>query len=194
MATDWLFYWMTLPTGLAAMAAAVILPFFIWRLVLGTEFRAIGFKPVAAAYSLAAVGLLVENFLSAHREFNSRVAKDILPEAERWSTVPGWTIYTSVLSLIVVLPLLGLVAVPATAWLVKIRRLSFTSIGLAVILTWLTLALLAWAFPGNEWHRTHRAESLVMWLKSLAPSISLVALPFLLGARLLSRRRKHDGA
>ena len=194
MPTDWLFYWMTLPTGLAVIAAAVALPFFLWRYVLGAKFGAIGFTPVAVAYLLAAVGLLAANFLSSHLEFSARVAKNILPEAERWSIVPGWTIYTSVLSLIVVLPLLGVVAVPATAWLVRLHRLSYASIAIAVVIAWLTLALLAWAFPSNEWHSTHRSESLAMWLKSLAPSVVLVGLPFLLGARLASREHKDGDA
>jgi len=191
MPTDWLFYWMTLPTGLAAIASAVALPFLLWRAVLGRSFPGIGYKPLATAYAFAAAGLLVSNFASAYLEFNSRVAKNILPEAQRWSTVPGWTIYTSVLSLVVVLPLVGLLGVSVSGLLLRYRRLSFVNIGAALLVAWLALVLVVWAFPSNEWHRTHRLESLTMWLSELAPSILLVGLPFLAGIYVASRTYRN---
>src|SRR5690242_6214501 len=65
MATDWLFYWMTLPSGLAGIALAVALPFLFWRLLLAKTFGAIGYKPLAVGYSFAALGLVITNFASA---------------------------------------------------------------------------------------------------------------------------------
>ena len=191
MPADWLFYWMTLPTGLAVIAAGVALPFFLWRAVLGRALSGVGYKPLAAAYGLAAMGLVMVNFASAYLEFSSRVAKNILPEAQRWSTVPGWTVYTSVLSLVVVLPLLGLLGVPVSALLLRFRRLSIWSIGAASVVTCLAVVFVAWSFPGNEWHRTNRSESLGLWLKELAPGILLVALPFLAGVYLASGRYRN---
>lgn len=191
MPTDWLFYWMTLPTGLIAIVAAVALPFFIWRLVLSSSFSSVGFVPLAAGYLLAAVGLFTVNFISSHLEFSARVAKNMLPEAQRWATVPGWTIYVSVLSLVLVLPLLGLVAVPVAAWLLKLRRMSFKTIAVGIVGVWLSLALIAWAIPSNEWHRTHRLESLQTWLTTLAPTVALVGLPFLLGIHIAARRCRN---
>ena len=187
MALDWLFYWMTQPLGLAAVAFAVALPFIVWRLVLGQTFRHIGFKPLAAAYALAALGLLVVNFVSSHIEFSARVADNRLQEAQRWAIVPGWTIYGTVISLLYVLPLLGLVAVPVSALLLKLRRLSLKTIGMAVLASWLTLVLIAWSIPTDDWDRGHRLESLTLWLTELAPGVWLVALPFLLGVHLASR-------
>ena len=187
MPSDWLFYWMTLPSGLAVIAAAVALPFLVWRIVLASTFSRIGFMPLAAAYCAAAVGLLSLNFVSSHIEFSARVAKNMLPEAQRWPTVTGWTIYISVLSLVLVLPLLGLAAVPASAWLLKTRRLTLRVIAAVLVGVWLVLAVAVWAFPSNEWHRTHRLESMGMWLTSLATPIALVGLPFLLAIYRLSR-------
>lgn len=191
MALDWLFYWMTEPLGLAAIALAIALPFVLWRVVLGQTFRHIGFKPLLAAYALAALGLLTVNFATAHIEFSSRVADKLLQEAQRWSLVPGWTVYGAVISLLFVLPLLGLVAVPVSALLLRLRRLSLTTIGIAVLASWLTLVLIAWSIPSDDWDRDHRLESLTLWLTELAPGVVLVALPFLLGVYLASRFYRH---
>ncbi len=187
MAPDWLFYWMTQAAGLAAIALAVVLPFIVWRMVLGEAFRRIGFKPLVAAYALAIVGLLVLNFVLAHMEFSARVADKLLQAEQRWATVPGWTLYASALSLVVVLPLLGLVGVPVAALLLKARRLSARTMGLAVVASWLTLVLVAWLITADDWDRGRRLESLMMWLAELAPGVVLVALPFLLGVYLASR-------
>ncbi|MBA3595487.1 MAG: hypothetical protein M3Q12_01840 [Pseudomonadota bacterium] len=191
MALDWLFYWMTEPRGLAAITLAVTLPFILWRLVLGKTFRPVGFKPLVAAYALAALGLLTVNFATSHIEFSARVADKLLQEAQRWSIVPGWTVYVTVISLLYVLPLLGLVAVPVSALLLRLRRLSLKTIVLAVLASWLTLALIAWSIPTDDWDRGRRLESLTLWLTELAPGVVLVALPFLLGVYLASRRYRH---
>lgn len=187
MPPDWLFYWMTRPTGLALMVAAVAVPFIVWRLVLGRTFARIGYAPLGVGYCLATLGLLALTFISSHLQFSARVAKNVLPEAQRWSTVPGWTVYASVLSLVIVLPILGLLGVPLSALLLRLRRFTLASIGATVIAVWLALVVVAWAFPGNEWHRSNRIESLVMWLKELAPGVLLVALPFLAGIYIMSR-------
>lgn len=191
MPTDWLFYWMTLPLGLAAIALVVALPFALWRIVLANKFKGIGFKPLATGYAFSAIGSLVANFGSSYLEFSARVSKDVLPEAQRWSIVPGWTIYITVLSLILVLPLVGLVGVPVSALLLKLRRLSYKSIVVLVIVTWLALALAAWTFLSNEWDRTHRLDSLTMWLTELAPNVAFIALPFLLGVYYASRSYRN---
>jgi hypothetical protein len=194
MATDWLFYWMTLPSGLAGIALAVGLPFLFWRLLLAKTFGAIGYKPLAVGYSFAALGLVTTNFASTYLEFNSRVSKHILSEAERWSTVPGWTVYLTVLSLIYALPLIGLLGVPVSAILLRLRRLTYTNIAILVIVFWCGLALAAWASPTNEWHRTHRLESLTLWMTEIAPGALLVALPFLLGIYSTSRPFRQASA
>jgi hypothetical protein len=191
MALDWLFYWMTEPLGLAAIALAVAVPFILWRLVLGQVFGRIGFKPLVAAYALAAPGLLLVNFVSSHIEFSSRVTDGLLQETQRWSIVPGWTVYGSVISLLFVLPLLGLVGVPVSGLLLKLRRLSFKTIGMVGLASWLTLALVAWSIPTNDWDRDHRLESLTLWLTELAPGVACVALPFLLGVYFASRSYRH---
>ena len=192
MPTDWLFYWMTLPTGLVAIGAAIALPFFLWRAVLGRSFSQYGYLPLAFAYLAAGTGLLLTNFIGSHIEFSARVAKNVLPEVQRWSIVPGWTIYTSVLALVIVLPLIGLVAVPATALLLKKQKLNIKSISVVLVLTWLALALAGWAVPTNNWHEAHRLQSLVMWLTELIQPIAFVAGAFLLATFYTAKRKKHE--
>lgn len=191
MPTDWLFYWMTLPSGLALIGLATGIPFIIWRLVLGRAYTEIGFKPLVAAYVCAIAGLAAMAFISSHFEFNSRVAQGVLPEAQRWSTVPGWSIYLAVLSLIFVLPLAGLVGTPLSALLLRLRRFTYANIAIATVALWLSLAVLAWVLEVNEWHRTHSFESFFMFLKDLVPSILLIALPFLLSIRWVSHSDRH---
>lgn len=181
MPSDWLFYWMTLPSGLAVIAAAVALPFVLWAVVLGKARSVVGYKPLALAYLLAAIGLLLVTFGFSYFEFSSRVAGNALPEDQRWATVAGWTVYMSVLSLVAVLPLLGLVGVPAAALLLRTRRLSVAAMSCGLIGLWLVLSSVAWAFPSNEWHRTHRMESLLSFLSSFAWPIAFVGIPFLGG-------------
>jgi nucleoside permease NupC len=179
MPTDWLYYWMLQPYGLALIASAVAIPFLFWRVVLGGVFSSVGFKPLVAGYVAALVGLLLHSFLFSYIEFTDRVSNGILPETDRWSTVPGWTIYQGVLSLVVVLPILGVIGVPWTAALVKRSWLGYRTIFTTVFVVWLSLALVMWLLPGNEWHRTHRLQSFTMWLKELLPGVLLVGLPFL---------------
>jgi hypothetical protein len=181
MPTDWLFYWMTLPLGLAIIGGAILLPFGFWRSILGSTYSHIGIRPYIAGYVASLIGLMLLSFTSSYLEFSGRAAAGILNESQRWTIVPGWTIYIGVLSLIFVLPLLGLIGVPVSAFLLKRRLLNFRNIALILALLWLTLTCQSWAFPSNEWHRTHRLLSFTSTLTSLIPGIALVAFPFLLG-------------
>ena len=183
---------MTSPPGFAVIALAIALPFLVWRVVLGRAFQFVGFTPLVAGYLLAAIGLLVLHLGTAYFQFNADVAKGILPEARRWSTVSEGTIYSIVLSLAGVLPLVGLVGVPLSALLLKLRRLSLITISMSVVATWLTLVLFAWSFPINEWHRINRLESLTVLLAEMAPRAALVTLPFLLGMYHASRSYRNS--
>lgn len=188
MASDWLFYYMVQPFGLIAIAMGVGLPFLLWRLILGQTFHSVGFKPLAFGYLLAAGGLFIYNLISSYFEFSARVSTQMLSEADRWSTVPGWTVYITVLSLIFVLPLLGLLAAPLSAALLRFRRFSVLSIFVFVAGSWLLVALVGWLTPSNQWHETHRLESLRVWLMDLLPGFVCVGLPFLLGIYKTLRR------
>jgi hypothetical protein len=192
MATDWLFYWMTQPSGLVLIGLAILVPFILWRLVLGRAFAAVGFLPPVVAYACAATGLLIVCFASAYLDFSGRVASGLLEEAQRWSIVPGWTIYSVVLYLIYVLPILGLVGVPLSALLLRTDNLTWVTIGVAIVVLWLALAVLSWAFPLNDWHRTHRFASLMGWLAELFPGVMTIGVPFLAGVYLTARRARRE--
>ncbi|WP_332878072.1 hypothetical protein [Massilia sp. S19_KUP03_FR1] len=179
MPTDWLFSWLTSAFGLALIGAAVMATFFIWRTMLGEAFSQIGDKPLVLAYSCVAVGLVGMSFVGSYIEFSGRVANGLLHETQRWSIVPGWMIYTTMLSLVFVLPLLGLVGVPVAASLLTRGLLTPLNIAVRVLFLWSALTIFGWILPGNEWHRTHRLESFMMGLKNLLPGIIFIALPFM---------------
>ncbi|MBV8034944.1 MAG: hypothetical protein JOY88_07750 [Pelomonas sp.] len=96
------------------------------------------------------IGLAVISFGSAYFEFSNRVASGALKEAERWTIVPGWSIYLAVLSLLFVLPLIALVGVPLSALLLRLRRLTYPVIAGGTTAFWLALSCLLWMFPSNE--------------------------------------------
>lgn len=191
MPTDWLFYWMMQAPGLLLIGLAVFIPFILWRFALGHAFPGVGFTPLLVAYVCAALGLLVVNFTWSYLEFSERVTNGLLLEAQRWPIVSGWTIYTAMLSLIVVLPLLGIVGVPLSALLIRMHRLTYPNIAMTIMALWLALTTMAWGYPSNEWDRTHRLESLITWLKILLPAIALIAGPFLLGIHQALRSSRH---
>jgi hypothetical protein len=189
MPADWLFYWMTLPGGLAVIALAIALPFLVWRAVLGPAFLNVRYAPLGLGYFLASLGMLAFTFGSSYLEFSSRVSSNVLPEQQRWSIVPGWTIYMSVLSLVAVLPLVGVFGVPVSALLVRFRRFSIRTILAVLLLSWLSLALVLWLFPSNQWEQTHRFEALSKWITALGPAIFAIGAPFLGGIYFLCKRR-----
>jgi hypothetical protein len=165
--------------------------------MLGPAFTEIGIKPLAFGYLCAALGLVLISFIACSIEFSSRAAGGLLQETQRWSIVPGWTFYVAILSLIFVLPLLGLVGVPVAAAFLKRRLLTPRNIAVFVLVLWLVLTILGWALPGNEWQRTHRLESFMMGAKDLLPGILFIALPFMFAIHSRSRAyrlRWHDAS
>jgi ABC-type transport system involved in cytochrome c biogenesis permease component len=193
MPTDWLFYYLTRPLGLLVIAVALAIPFGIWRAVLGSSFPFFGTKPVVFGYVAALTGLLLLEFISSYREFTSRVERGMLDEAARWSTIPGWTIYVAVLSLIVVRPLLGFVAVPITAALLKRRRFNYRSIGAMLLVAWLGLGLAIGSVPiaVSDGEQAHPLQILGQILIELLPGVLLIGLPFLGAIAMATGTKRH---
>lgn len=187
MAGDWAVYWLTSSFGLIVIGAVIGISFAIWRGILSSDFATIGFRPLALAYLCAGIGYVGINFVGCYLDFSNRVAEGLLSEHQRWSVVPGWTMYATVLLLVIVLPLLALVGVPVTAIVLKRALLTPKNIAVCTLVVLLALSSLGFFFPGNEWHRTHRLESFVMWLKTLLPAILFVALPFMLTVYKVAR-------
>jgi len=179
VATDWLVYYMMQPAGLMLVGLAIAIPFVFWRLILGNTFAGVGFTPLVIAYTSALLGVLVANFMSSYLDFSHRVAIGLLEEGQRWSLVPGWTIYRAVLSLIFLLPLLAIVGVPLSAVLLRKQRLTYASIAAMAVALWLVLALVGWAMPNKV--------SFFDWLRELLPGIVLVVVPFFVGIRVSLR-------
>jgi hypothetical protein len=179
MAGDWTVYWLTSIFGLVAIGVVIGISCAIWRGVLGADFAKIGFRPLAFAYLCAGIGYVGSNFVSCYLDFSNRVAEGLLSEHQRWSIVPGWTMYATILLLVIALPLLGLVGVPVMAIVLKRALLTPKNIALCVLAIWLALSALGFILPGNEWHRTHPLESFAMSLKELLPAVLFIALPFM---------------
>lgn len=195
MATDWAFHYLTQPLGLLILAAGIAIPFLIWRVVLGKSFTAFGVKPLALAYVAALVGLVVLVFIWSYSEFTNRVEEGLLQEDTRWSTVTGWTVYMGVLSLVFVLPLLGLVGVPLGAVLLRKGWLTVKSMVAVLLAVWLSFTLVILSLDTNfwRWGRHDQLESLGTNLLETLPGVLLIAAPFL-GALLLTSKPKHDAA
>ena len=188
MPTDILFFWPINAVGLLMIGVVLFLPFYFWRVLLGGSYPQIGVGPLVIAYVCALIGLAVVNFVFAYTEFNARVASGALADKQRWSIVSGWTIYTGVLSLAFVLPMLGLLGTPIAALLLRWHRLSYRNIVIIVLTLWLSLTVISWVFSGNEWQQTHRLESFVTLLGDSLPGVLLVAAPFFMSLRLATRR------
>jgi len=189
--TDWVVYWMMGPAGFFLIGMALGLSLFVWFVVLGSTSIQIGVRPLLIGYACGAFGHLACNFLWSYNEFSKRVSTGLLEEAQRWSIVPGWTVYASVLTLIYVLPLATVIGVPISALLLRIGRLTYVSVAVTAIMLWLSFAIIVWALPTNDWQRTHRLASFKMIVTDLLPSIVLTAVPFLLGIYVTSRSARR---
>ncbi len=187
MATDFLFYDLTRPSGLFLIGAGILGAFLFWRFLLGDRYREIGMLPLALAYFCGLAGLAINNFWGAYDKFSARVLEGSLLETQRWSIVPGWTLHTLVLSLVVVVPAVALIAVPFAASLVKSDRLNYRNIGKGVLAAWIGFAILMWVFVSGV-NRAVQPEFLLEILLETLPAILLIAGPFLLALYLASRR------
>ncbi|MGX4643480.1 hypothetical protein [Massilia sp. SYSU DXS3249] len=191
MPTDWLFYWMTLPLGIVVTIGVAALPFALWRSLLGPTYQHIGIRPYLMGYGAGLLGLVLLSFTSSYLNFNEQAAAGLLREAQRWTIVPGWTVYIAVISLVIVLPLLGLIGVPVSAFLLKRSRFSVRNMILALAACWLALTVLLWLFPTNDWHRNHRLASFTMILRELFPGIAFVAGPFAMAIHWATRHGRN---
>ena len=102
-------FWLTIICGVAVYA------FFM---VIGSV------SPSGAAVATLVAGVLLVLYAghawyaSRHmdsrdpRVIRARAARGILEEERRWAIVPGWTVYTGVLSLVLVIPLMAVAAPP----------------------------------------------------------------------------------
>lgn len=189
--TDWIVYGMMGPAGFLLVGMALLLSLFVWSMILGSTSTRFGVGPLLIGYACGAFGHLASNFLWSYNEFSKRVSTGLLEEAQRWSIVPGWTVYASVLTLIYLLPPATVVGVPLSAVLLKHGRLTYLSIAATAVMLWLSFAIIAWALPTNEWHRTHRLASFKMIVTDLLPSVALTAVPFLLGIYVTSRSARR---
>src|SRR5262245_39626408 len=95
--------------------------FLIWHALLGETFGDLGVTPLVVAYASAIAGLMVLCFAYSYLDFSDRVSRGVLSEPQRWSVVPGWTLYLVLLGLWIVLPGLTLVCVPLAAALIRRR-------------------------------------------------------------------------
>ncbi|MEJ2107577.1 MAG: hypothetical protein P8X48_09670 [Acidiferrobacteraceae bacterium] len=192
MATDWIFYSLTRPLGLVLIAAGLAIPFAIWRVVMGSSFQEFGVRPLAAGYGASFLGLALLCFWSSYSEFSSRVDQGLLEEASRWSTVPGWTIYLAILSLLIVLPVLGFIAVPACAALLKKGWFNSKSISGLLVGSWSIPAIAVALLPSNLWEQGNPWQAMIEVLSESIAGVLLVGLPFFSAILITARITRRD--
>ena len=184
MGPEYVVYYMTRPLGLLCIGIALAIPFVIWRLILGSKFVAVGYAPLLFGYIASLAGLFLMALGTSYTEFTHRVEAGFLEEGLRWTTIFGWSMSFSLLSLLTVLPTLGVLVTPVVGYYVRTKKFTPYFICRVVLLTWIALAIATWTFPSNLWHMTHRLESLQMALTRNALAVSMVGLPFLLAIYL----------
>ncbi|MFO0990322.1 MAG: hypothetical protein U1E67_00120 [Hyphomicrobiales bacterium] len=192
MALDFVVIWFLGRAGLLFVFVGLLIPSLLWRAILGPAYPRVGVSPLAFAYLAALVGLILVSFGTSYLEFSSRVDNHLLDEGERWSIVPGWTIYMGVLQLLMAIPALAIFCVPLAALLVRVQRVSLRYIVVVVVLGWILCIAFLWLSPTNQWHRTHRLESVKWHAIETSPMIFLVALPFFVSLWLWLRHHGDD--
>lgn len=187
------YYWMTQTSGLAMIAIAVAASFLLWRLVLGRVFGELGFTPLTIGYICATLGLVLLCFGGSIFFFYD----DIYEKGSLWSLVPGWTRFSTVLSLLVVLPLLELICMPICAILLKRRRFTKKAIGAVVFAVWFGLlgsflAFLTLLSQKRSLSETVSDPFALIHSVVVASMVAfLVCLPFSLGVYFSTRRYRN---
>ena len=190
MPTDFLYYWLVQPLGLASLSAITAVSFLAWRLVLGPAYRVYGPKPLAVAYAVAVCGHALLNFYFSNQEFTARVSRNVLEEASRWSIVPGWTLYMSVLTLLLLLPLLVVLSALAAA-LLRSRKYSYRVVA-TISLGFVVLAGVGvWWFSSGSWMLIDHLALLAATLGAAAFAVALTVLPFLAAIGHFARARTN---
>jgi hypothetical protein len=179
LGAELLIVWMIFP-GALIVAALIALTFGLWSKFLGDASARYRRRALANGYLAAGLGLLACSFITANMQFNSM--SQWLIEKERWSKVSGYMLLNVLVGLWLG-PLLILITLPGIGFLLRTKRLNLSSITLVLLALWFCLTLLSWAFPQNDWHLTHRLESLKMWLASMFWPVALIAGPFLLAVK-----------
>jgi hypothetical protein len=192
MATDFVVYYTTGFLGLFLVFFAFGGALLIWRSLLGARFSDLGSLPLVVAYGAAIAELAMLCFVSSYLDFSDRVSRGVFSEPQRWSVVPGRTLYLVLLTSWIVLPFLSLVAVPVAAIAIRRQCLHLATVGMVAFVFWITLSLGLFALAEkSEWERTHLAEAIVAVLKGFLPGILLVVVPFFLSLSIFARYRQQ---
>ncbi len=98
MATDFLVYYTTGSAGILLAFFTLGGALLIWRSLLGKRFSDLGGMPLVVAYGAAIAGLAMLCFVSSYLDFSDRVSRGVFSEPQRWSVVPGRTLYLVLLT------------------------------------------------------------------------------------------------
>ncbi|WP_129587798.1 hypothetical protein [Herbaspirillum robiniae] len=175
MATDFLVFWITHPLGIAIFFIAM--PLICWRLVRSEKNLSRRIRPYVLAFTSSIVGLIILCFLTSLMDFGSRATGPV-NELGRWATILGWTIHLSILLSVFVLPLIGLIAVPVAALLLRFQRFEMRNIVGVLVFFWAILTFAVWSFPDNSWAESHRFGSFVSYGQAIACGVAFIAVPF----------------
>ncbi|WP_050470662.1 hypothetical protein [Herbaspirillum chlorophenolicum] len=177
MATDFLVFWMTRPSGIAIFLIIIATPLIFWRFIRGGKRLSWGLRPYVLAYTSSIAGLIILCFLTSLMDFGSRATGPV-NELSRWATILGWALYLSVLLSVFVLPLIGFIAVPVAALLLRFQCFEIRNIVGVLVFFWAILTFAVWLFPGNSWAESHRFGSFVSHGQTIAYGMVFIAVPF----------------
>jgi len=175
---------LTSPVGISIVAFAFLVISLPWRLILASEFTAVGWRPLVAGYVGAAAGSWLLAALSV--SFSGTGQMGLWERGISSGLIDLGKL--SAVFMIMSVPVLG-VMVLVSSWRLRCRRFTWHSILLISLAAWAVISALFSLLPSNEWSRLHMMESMLIRLVEVLSFIMFVVLPFLSIIRVVVGRR-----
>ncbi|MCV2371396.1 hypothetical protein [Roseateles oligotrophus] len=187
MPTDFAVYYLTQPFGIAMQFALLVVPAVILRVIAPIPFAKVGFRRVAFGQLAVAVVTFLLSALSAYSIGSTKVELGHIKSTELASWFAANSVYLFVLTYVFALAFASLVLVPFCVWLSCKSKASLANLlGLGIALS-IGIAVLAVAFPSNEWGHENPFQLFLSTLSSLGIGVLVVCLAFGVGAHLPMR-------
>ena len=187
MPTDFAFYYLTQPLGLAMQIALLVVPAVLLRLAAPISFAKFGFRRVAFGQLAVTVATFLLSALSVYSLGRTKVQLGHIKSTELTSWVAVNSVYLFVPTYVFALAFASLVLLPFCVWLSRKNKADLPRLlGLGVALA-VGFAVLTVIFPSNEWGREHPFGLFTSTLSSLGVGTLAICLAFGVGARLPMR-------
>lgn len=131
--------------SVVGLVALIGVSFALWRQVLGEKYPAIGSRPLVVAYVFLALALIATTRTLTIQGFSQEQSL-----FASWSLVPGRAVYTAMLSGGFALIPMGLLGVPAAAYLWRRDRFGYRAAAALTGFFVIGIALLTWIARTNS--------------------------------------------